>query len=95
MVEVGAGSDRSFLETSDNVIVEALRRVEDEIELRMVECKGAAGRVELKVALPFRSGALTNLLGGERVSLRIPASSGDGFTHLNFSIRPRQIVTCG
>jgi len=77
---------KSFLETSDNLIVEALRREGDHIELRMVECLGAPGMAEITMRLPHRSAALTDLMG--RKISDLPKSS-----HYTFPIRPQQIVT--
>jgi hypothetical protein len=56
----------SFCETSPNVIVEAMRRVGDEIELRMVECLGQAGRASVRVSLPHAEAFRTDLVGGRR-----------------------------
>ena len=42
----GASKPVSFVRTSDNVIVEALRREGGEIELRLAECLGRAGNVQ-------------------------------------------------
>lgn len=77
---------RSFVETSDNVIVEALRREGDHIEVRLVECFGSAGTVKLKLDLPHRSAALTDLTGRKLSGL--PRSSP-----YTFPVRPQQIVT--
>ena len=41
-----------FCETSSNVIVEAFRRVDDEIEVRLVECLGQGGKGRHPVQLP-------------------------------------------
>ncbi len=81
-----AVSPQSFLETSDNVIVEALRREGNHIELRMVECLGSSGKAEIKMGLPHRSAILTDLIG--RKISALPKSS-----HYSFPIRPQQIVT--
>lgn len=77
---------RSFLETSDNVIVEALRREGNHIELRMVECLGLSGTAEIRMMLPHRSAVLTDLIG--RKISTLPKSS-----HYSFPVRPQQIVT--
>jgi len=76
----------SFIQTSDNVIIEALRRVGDEIEIRMVEHKGSAGRVQIRINLDHSKAEMTNLLGKERVLL-------EGGPEYNFAVRPQQIVT--
>ncbi len=81
-----AASPRSFLETSDNVIVEALRREGDHIELRMLECLGVGGTAEVALHLPHAGASVTDLMGN-RISA-LPKSSG-----YRISIRPQQIVT--
>jgi hypothetical protein len=83
----------SYVETSDNVIVEALRRVGDEIELRMVESRGLAGRANLKINLPHQDAALTNLLGQQRTPLSAQATTGTASAEYAFDVRPQQIVT--
>jgi alpha-mannosidase len=81
-----AAAPQSFLETSGNLIVEALRREGNHIELRMVECLGASGSAKVTMSLPHRNAALTNLVGRKLAAL--PKSS----TYV-FPIRPQQIVT--
>jgi len=76
----------SFLKTSDNVIVEAMRRDGADIELRLVECVGVAGNAEVTLNLPHESAALTDLVGGHAQKL------GGGPTY-KFPVRPQQIVT--
>ncbi|MBM4093446.1 MAG: hypothetical protein FJ276_29155 [Planctomycetes bacterium] len=75
-----------FLKTSDNIIVEALRRETGEIELRLVECLGRAGTAQVTLRLPHLDAALTDMLGGNRQLL----PGGPGY---QFPIRPQQIVT--
>jgi alpha-mannosidase len=82
----GKTSSRSFVKTSENVIVEAIRREDSEIELRMAECLGIAGTAEVKLSLPHEEAALTDLAGVNRVLLK-PASV------YRFPVRPQQIVT--
>ena len=77
---------KSFVETSDNVVVEALRRQDSDIELRLVECLGKASQAWVKVHLPHAAAALTDLLG--RNPLALPP--GPQYT---FAVRPQQIVT--
>ncbi len=81
-----AASSKSFLETSDNVIVEALRRTGNEIELRFAECLGLAGTAEISLTLPHSSAALTDMLGGNPK----PLARGPRY---RFPVRPQQIVT--
>jgi hypothetical protein len=76
----------SFVETSENMIVEAVRREGKDIELRMVECLGRAGTAQVTVALPHRQAALTDLVG----SRAQPLSGGPQY---QFPVRPQQIVT--
>jgi alpha-mannosidase len=77
---------RSFVETSDNVIVEALRREGDHIELRLVECMGMPGTANIKVLFPHRNALLTDLVGGDRSNLPKAAI-------YKLPVRAQQIVT--
>ncbi len=77
---------RSFLQTSDNVIVEAMRREGEEIELRMAECLGVSGAAEVTLNLPHRGTVSTDLVGSHREAL-------DGGPGYRFPVRPQQIVT--
>jgi len=77
---------QSYVQTSDNVVVEVIRREGDEIELRLAECLGKAGNVKVTVNLPHTSAALTDMLGGHPKPL-----SGKG--SYTFAVRPQQIVT--
>jgi len=81
-----AAAARSFLETSDNVIVEALRREGDHIEVRLVECLGSAGTAELQLSLPHKSAALTDLTGRKLKTL--PKS-----TRYSLPVRAQEIIT--
>jgi hypothetical protein len=72
--------------TSPNVIVEALRRDRNEVELRLVECLGVAGSAEVTLHLPHGAASLTDLTGGSRI--RLP-----GGPKYRFAVRPQQIVT--
>jgi hypothetical protein len=83
---VAETAPRSFLQTSDNVIVEAMRREGGEIELRLAECLGVAGMAEVTLDLPHREAALTDLAGGRRQ----PLPDGPAY---RFPVRPQQIVT--
>ena len=81
-----AAAPQSFLQTSDNVIVEALRREGPDIELRMAECFGYAGTAEVTLNLPHTDARLTDLVGGN------PKPLPPGPTY-KFPVRPQQIVT--
>lgn len=83
---VAAGQVPSLLTTSANVIVEALRREGNEIEIRMAECLGQPGRAWVDVRLGHDAAALTNLLGQDRRPLA-------GGPRYEFPVRPQQIVT--
>jgi len=91
--EVKVRDSESYVETSDNVIVEALRRVGDEIEMRFVESKGVAGSAKVKLNLPHHEATLTNMLGQKRTSLSAYARTGTGSAEYRFDIRAQQIVT--
>ncbi|MBI4907942.1 MAG: hypothetical protein HY820_30230 [Acidobacteria bacterium] len=75
-----------WLQTSDNVIVESMRRDGEQLEIRMAECYGVAGRAQVSVRLPHDDAALTNLIGEERTPLV-------GGSPYSFAVRPQQIVT--
>jgi alpha-mannosidase len=77
---------RSFVQTSDNVIVEVVRREGADIEVRLAECLGAAGTAQVTVDLPHEHAALTDLLGGNPKPL-------EGGPTYRFPVRPQQIVT--
>jgi alpha-mannosidase len=81
-----AQKPRSILETSNNVIVEALRCELGHLELRMVECLGSSGTASVKLMLPHKRAVLTDMTGREKSEL----SKSDTY-HIN--IKPQQIVT--
>jgi alpha-mannosidase len=81
-----AAATQTFLETSDNVIVEALRREGNHIELRMVEAFGHAGKAELTLKLPHRGAVITDLMGGKPY----PLPKGP---HYTLDVKPQQIIT--
>ncbi len=81
-----AAASRSFVKTSDNVIVEAVRREGADIELRLAECLGKAGEAEVSLALPHLAAALTDLAGANPRPLERAAA-------YRFPVRPQQIVT--
>ena len=76
----------SFLETSDNIVIEAVRREGDHLEVRFVECLGAPGTATVKVSLPHGKAVVTNLAGVEKSVLR----GGPVYT---MPVRAQQIVT--
>ena len=78
--------NRSYLETSENIIVESLRRDGDHIVVRLVEAFGHAGKASLKLLLPHENAAITDLVGGS-------ASPLAGGPEYRFDLRPQQIVT--
>jgi alpha-mannosidase len=75
-----------YLETSPNVIVEAVRREGDHIEVRLVECLGQAGTASLRCQLPHSRAWLTDLAGHPRSSLQ-------GSSPYEFPVRSQEIVT--
>ncbi|MCP5110483.1 MAG: hypothetical protein GY953_06570, partial [bacterium] len=78
--------ERSWIEASDNLLLQALRRTGDEIELRFVERFGQAGTATALVNLPHTAAALTNLVGEERK----PLEPGEEY---RIEVQPQQIVT--
>ncbi len=81
-----ASSFESFLETSDNIIVEALRREQNHIELRFAECLGLAGTATIKLTLPHGPVHLTDLMG----NLKSTLADANAYT---IPVLPQQIVT--
>ena len=77
---------QSFVETSENIIVEAMRREGSHIEMRFVECLGLHGTASVRFALPHTKASLTNLIGEEESVL--PAA-----VHYQIPVRAQQIVT--
>jgi alpha-mannosidase len=82
-----AEGETRFLTTSSNVIVEAVRRVGQEIEVRLAETNGAAGEAEISLRLPHTSARRTNLMGEQGQALR-----GNAGTY-RVSVKQQQIVT--
>jgi hypothetical protein len=70
------------------VIVEALRRVEGDIEIRLVEWAGREGQGEVTLHLPHLDARLTNLMGENPQAL---SAAAPGI--YRFPVRPQQIVT--
>ncbi|MBI5281224.1 MAG: hypothetical protein HY858_06025 [Candidatus Solibacter usitatus] len=82
----GGGRTWSFLETSANVLVESMRRDGEFVEVRLVECLGVKGEAEVRMRLPHKDAALTDMVGGNRRAL------GKG-PNYRFAVRPQEIVT--
>jgi alpha-mannosidase len=77
---------KSFVQTSDNVMVEALRREGDFIEMRLVECLGHAGTAKVTLDLPHEKAFMTDLTGGNAK----PLTGGPAY---EFPVRAQEIVT--
>jgi alpha-mannosidase len=77
---------QSYFETSGNVIVESLRRQANHIILRFAEAFGISGEAHVKLLLPHKSAAITDLVGNIVTSL--PPSAD-----YRFAVQPQQIVT--
>ena len=77
---------QSFVRTSENLILQALRREDRHVEMRFIECLGLPGEAEVSVDLPHRSAALTNLRGQNPQ----PVHGGPSY---RFHVRAQQIVT--
>jgi len=82
----GRMKPQSWIETSPNVIVEAVRRVDNQVEIRLAETNGEGGTAEIAVRLPHHAAALTDMLGEHPQPL---AAAGP----YRFPIRAQQIVT--
>ena len=75
-----------FVRTSENLILQALRREDQYIEMRLIECRGSAGEAEVSFFLPHHGAALTNL----RRQNPQPLARGPVY---RFRVRPQQIMT--
>ena len=84
--QVSIRPSEAFLETSDNIIVEAMRREKDHIELRFAETLGIAGIATVKLSLPHGPATITDLTGRRKSRL-----SGSGA--YTIPVQPQQIVT--
>jgi len=78
--------EKSFIATSANIIIESMQRVNDEVEIRFVECLGVKGTAKLEINMPVGEARLTNFLGEGDDKL-----SGDKLYLI--PVRPQQIIT--
>jgi alpha-mannosidase len=76
----------SFVRTSDNVLVEVVRRDGADIEMRLEECLGRPGPAEVTLDLPHERAEMTDLVGQNTHKL-------EGGPHHSFLVRPQQIIT--
>ncbi|MSU65391.1 MAG: hypothetical protein EXS38_04645 [Opitutus sp.] len=79
--------DASYLTTSPNLIVEGIRRIGPDIEIRLAECFGAAAAAEVRLNLPHQNARRTNLMGEQEQRLE-----GRGGNY-RLEVKPQQIVT--
>jgi hypothetical protein len=75
-----------FLQASDNMIVESVRRDGADIEVRMVECLGLEGGAELTFKLPYKDAWVTDMNGRNR--RRVEERS-----KVKIPVQPQEIVT--
>ena len=80
-------AEQSFVSTSGNVVVEAIPREGEEIEMRLIECRGLPGTAEVTLNLPHQGAAMTDLRGKNPKALE-----GSSPTY-RFPVRPQQIAT--
>jgi alpha-mannosidase len=85
-VESAVKPEMQFVTTSPNVIVEAMRRLHDQIELRLYEWQGQAGEAEVSMHLPHSRAVKTNLIGTRTETL------SEAPTY-KIQVRPQEIVT--
>ena len=78
--------EKSYVQTSDNVILSVVRREGNQIEMRLMEWTGRAGTAEVTVNLPHQGAALTDLRGRNPK----PLTGGPKY---QFPVAPQQIVT--
>jgi alpha-mannosidase len=89
---VAKAASAAFVETSGNLVVEAVRREGKYIELRMVECLGLPGHAEVTVSLFHDQVLLTDLVGGRPFAVSALVGP-DMHKSYRFPVRPQQIVT--
>jgi hypothetical protein len=77
----------SYITTSSNLILQSVRREGTEIELRMMECLGMAGKANVKINLPHKRVEFTDMIGKHRKTLK----EENGLCKLD--VRPQQIIT--
>ena len=77
---------KSYMTSSDNIIIHSMHRKADELEIRFVESIGKNGTADLKLNLPVGLARITNFLGEGTEYL-----SGNGSYSL--PVRPQQILT--
>ena len=77
----------SCITTSSNLILQSVRREGTEIELRMMECLGMAGKANVKINLPHKRAEFTDMIGKNRKTLK----EENGLC--KFDVRPQQIIT--
>jgi alpha-mannosidase len=76
----------SYLETSENIVVEAIRREQDHIEMRFAESLGIPGTASVKLNLPHGTVHRTDFNG--HVESAIPGSGTYAIP-----VAPQQIIT--
>ncbi|MCX5772328.1 MAG: discoidin domain-containing protein [Candidatus Hydrogenedentes bacterium] len=78
---------KSFVETSDRLIVEAMRREGSDLELRLADWTGKPeGKATVTVNLPHQAAAFTDMNGQNAQ----PLTGGPAY---EITVRPQQIVT--
>jgi hypothetical protein len=75
-----------LIETSENLILHAVRREDNYIELRLLECLGLPGTGHLIVHVPHQSASLTDARGKKKSDL----VNGPKY---EIPVRPQQILT--
>jgi alpha-mannosidase len=86
IAQAGNDNEPPILETSGNIVVEALRREGNQIELRFAEALGIPGAATVKLNLPHNGAALTNLTGKHLLNLK-----GNG--EYTVQLKPQEIIT--
>ena len=70
MRTVEATEAKSYLTSSDNVIIHSMYREADELEIRFVESIGKNGTADSKLNLPVGQARITNFSGEGKGELR-------------------------
>jgi len=84
--ESAVKQEMPFVTTTPNVIVEAMRRLHNQVEVRLYEWQGKAGEADILLHLPHSGAVRTNLNGAQTEAL-IEAPT------CKIQVRPQEIVT--
>ena len=82
----GSAGAESWLRTSDNVVVESIRRDGQDVEIRLADWTGEGGEADVRVEFDHTAAALTDFLGERPVPLQLGS-------RYRIPMAPQEIVT--